>query len=392
MLSQETCDTVKATVGVLEQHGTTITSVFYHNMLSEHEELKNVFNDTNQTRGVQSTALAATVLAAAKSIENLETLLTQVVQIGHKHRALQVKPEHYPIVGKYLLGAIKEVLGDAASPEIMNAWAEAYDAIAKILISVEAGLYKEAKWDGWKAFVVTDREIEGENNVVFTVKPAKESGLDLGHISYVPGQYTTVKVHPTSNDALRHYSICSSTASKGLKFAVKRDINGRNKGLVSTYLFDRIRVGNQIMLSAPAGDFALDKKLIEQNDFPLVFLSSGIGATPLVAMMEQQVETNSARPLVWIQSSFNEKNQPFGSYVNALLRQCSKATSHAIHTETMPRISSETLSENIPSDADIYLCGSEKFVSDMLELLSKLGFSKDTIHYEPFGPKMAIPL
>lgn len=125
MLSQETRNIVRATVPVLEQHGVDITKTFYRNMLDDHKELLNIFNRVNQVKGAQPTALATTVLAAAKHIDNLEAILPHVEQIGHKHRALQIQPEHYPIVGKHLLNAIRQVLGDAASPEILNAWGEA---------------------------------------------------------------------------------------------------------------------------------------------------------------------------------------------------------------------------------------------------------------------------
>lgn len=121
MLSAGTREIIKATVPVLEEHGTEITTAFYKMMLSEHTELLNIFNKTNQMKGAQPTALATTVLAAAKHIDDLSVLLPHVRQIGHKHRALQIKPEHYPIVGEYLLKAIAKVLGDAATPAIINA-------------------------------------------------------------------------------------------------------------------------------------------------------------------------------------------------------------------------------------------------------------------------------
>ena len=75
------------------------------------------------------------------------------MQIAHKHVSLGILPEHYPIVGKYLLGAIKEVLGDAATDEIIEAWAQAYGMIAEIFISVEEDLYKAAEnKGGWRLF------------------------------------------------------------------------------------------------------------------------------------------------------------------------------------------------------------------------------------------------
>lgn len=353
MVSEQTRTIVKATVPVLEEHGTAITSVFYKNMLTDHKELLNIFNKTNQTRGLQPTALATTVLAAAKNIDDLSVLAPHVVQIGHKHRALQVKPEHYPIVGQYLLGAIKEVLGDAATDEILDAWKEAYGAIAQIFIDVEAGLYKQAAWSGWKPFKVMER-IKVSNDVVeFIVEPKPESGLNLDQLSFQPGQYLTVKTHPTDNgnqyDALRHYSICSSSVSSGLKFAVRREHGNGHEGLVSSFLHDHIRVGDEILLSAPAGDFSLNKDLITQNEKPLVLLSAGVGATPLVSMLEEQIATNPERPIVWIQSAFSREDQPFASQLNDLLNSSQNVTVHNVYTSTMPRITSEYLTEKLAS-------------------------------------------
>ena len=138
MLTVEQKAIISQTVPVLEQYGTQITKVFYETMFNAHPELLNVFNKTNQSQGRQQTALAMTVLAAAKHIDNLAALLPQVEQIGHKHRALQILPEHYPIVGENLLKAIKIVLGDAATPAIIDAWAVAYQQIADIFIGVAA--------------------------------------------------------------------------------------------------------------------------------------------------------------------------------------------------------------------------------------------------------------
>ncbi|CEP62634.1 flavohemoglobin LALA0_S06e00188g [Lachancea lanzarotensis] len=393
MLSEQTRSIVKATVPVLEQHGTTITSVFYKNMLSNHKELLNIFNKTNQSRGLQPTALATTVLAAAKNIDNLEVLLPHVVQIGHKHRALQVLPEHYPIVGENLLGAIKEVLGDAATDDIINAWAEAYGAIAQVFIDVEAGLYKGAAWSGWKQFKIAKRENVTNEIVEFTAVPSKDSGLDLSKPLFVPGQYVTVKTHPTNDDnkydALRHYSICSSSSNDGLKFAVKREQEAGHSGLVSTFLHDSVKEGDDIYLSAPAGDFMLDNELKKQNEVPLVLLSAGVGATPLVSMLEEQVKVNPERPIFWIQSAYNRERQPFVSRIEKLLDKCSNSSIESVYTQNMPRISSAYLSEKLPKNSDVYICGSFEFMSAIISMLKALEHSDERVHYEPFGPKMA---
>ena len=168
MLSQKTIDIIKSTVPVLEQHGVTITKTFYKNMFEKHPNLLNYFNRANQAKGRQQTALANTVYAAAAHIDNLQAIVPAVIQIAHKHRGLGILPEHYPIVGENLLGAIKEVLGDAATDEIINAWAEAYGVIADVFISVEEDLYQAAeKNNGWrlfKPFKVAKKE--RENDVV----------------------------------------------------------------------------------------------------------------------------------------------------------------------------------------------------------------------------------
>ncbi|RDY26702.1 bacitracin resistance protein BacA [Romboutsia weinsteinii] len=141
MLSQKTIDIVKSTVPALKEHGMEITTTFYKIMFRNNPEVKEMFNMDKQESGAQPKALAMTVLAAAQNIDNLEVLLPAVKKIGQVHVNTNVKPEHYPIVGKNLLLAIKEVLGDAATDEVLEAWGEAYGVIAKVFIDVETEIY-----------------------------------------------------------------------------------------------------------------------------------------------------------------------------------------------------------------------------------------------------------
>ncbi len=141
MLSQKTIEIVKSTVPVLKEHGLEITKTFYKTMFTNNPEVKEMFNMDKQESGEQPKALAMTILAAAQNIDNLEVLLPAVKKIGNIHVNSNVKPEHYPIVGKNLLLAIKEVLGDAATEDVLNAWAEAYEVIAKVFIDVEKDMY-----------------------------------------------------------------------------------------------------------------------------------------------------------------------------------------------------------------------------------------------------------
>ncbi|MDO5521930.1 MAG: globin domain-containing protein [bacterium] len=143
MLDQNTIEIIKSTVPALKAHGLDITTHFYKTMFTNNPEVKDFFDMEKQENGEQPKALAMTVLAAAQNIDNLGSLLPVVQKIGARHVELGIKPEHYPIVGQNLLIAIKDVLGDAATDEVMNAWAQAYGEIADVFIAVEKGIYAQ---------------------------------------------------------------------------------------------------------------------------------------------------------------------------------------------------------------------------------------------------------
>ena len=355
---------------------------FYQNMFAAHPELLDIFNKTNQTQGKQQTALATAVLAAAKHIDNLNAILPHVTQIAHKHRSLQIKPEHYPIVGKYLLGAIQEVLGEAATPEIINAWAEAYGAIADIFISVEKEMYQNAPWQGFTPFTVTDKRLVSEDIAEFTVQPQT---VTLPEIQ--AGQYITVQARPEAdgNLALRHYSLCSTHTAGSLKFAAKRDNNNGNHGLVSNYLHDHIHIGDTLNLSAPAGDF-----LWQDGKNPIVLLSAGVGITPILAMLEMQSRTNPQRPLIWIHATRNSQTHAFQEETNHLLAKMPTAQRHTLYRENGDNLDAAWLQANTPANADVYLCGSIHFMENLCGLFESLQRKEQKIYFEPFGPKMSM--
>lgn len=141
MLDQKTIEIIKSTVPVLQEKGVEITTHFYKTMFENNPEVKPMFDMGRQASGAQPIALATTVLAAAQNIERLEALLPAVQKIGQRHVEVGVKAEHYPIVGTHLLQAIKDVLGDGATEEVLEAWGKAYGVIADIFISVEKEIY-----------------------------------------------------------------------------------------------------------------------------------------------------------------------------------------------------------------------------------------------------------
>ncbi|WP_457858540.1 globin domain-containing protein [Psychrobacter pulmonis] len=392
MASPKTLEIVKATVPVLEEHGTAITTVFYKNMFNQHPELLDIFNETNQKLGRQQTALAMTVLAAAKHLDKLAVLLPQVTQISHKHRALQILPEHYPIVGHHLIGAIKEVLGEAANDDIIDAWTEAYDEIADVFIQLEKTMYEQEMWEGFAPFKITEKVEAATDIAAFTVVPANDD-IDLSKLSLSAGQYITVKTDPEDSDhlALRHYSLYSATSDKGIQFAVRRDNRNEHYGLVSNHLHDHLDVGDTILLSAPAGDFELNQDLIQQNDIPLVLVSAGVGVTPILSMLEAQVTANPKRPIVWVYACQNKEHHAFDSKVNELLAAADNVEKHIFYFEA-GQILDEAWLANLPKPADIYVCGSMMFMESIIDGLMALDHGVDSVHYEPFGPKMSLEL
>ena len=392
MASPKTLEIVKATVPVLEEHGTAITTVFYKNMFNQHPELLDIFNETNQKLGRQQTALAMTVLAAAKHLDKLAVLLPQVTQISHKHCALQILPEHYPIVGHHLIGAIKEVLGEAANDDIIDAWTEAYDEIADVFIQLEKTMYEQEMWEGFAPFKITEKVEAATDIAAFTVVPANDD-IDLSKLSLSAGQYITVKADPEDSDhlALRHYSLYSATSDKGIQFAVRRDNRNEHYGLVSNHLHDHLDVGDTILLSAPAGDFELNQDLIQQNDIPLVLVSAGVGVTPILSMLEAQVTANPKRPIVWVYACQNKEHHAFDSKVNELLAAADNVEKHIFYFES-GQILDEAWLANLPKPADIYVCGSMMFMESIIDGLMALDHGVDSVHYEPFGPKMSLEL
>ena len=140
-LSQTTILTVKATADVVAEHAEAITTKMYEILFTDHPELKTLFEDADS---MQHKKLAAAVAAYAANIDNLSILTKVVEKIVQSHVKSNVKPEHYPLVGASILKAIKEVLGDAATDEILAAWGEAYFFLADILITKEKELYTAA--------------------------------------------------------------------------------------------------------------------------------------------------------------------------------------------------------------------------------------------------------
>ncbi|MBD6616150.1 bacitracin resistance protein BacA [Komarekiella sp. 'clone 1'] len=141
MISQQTIDIVKSTAPSLKKHGQQITTRMYEIMFRNHPEIKEQFDMSAQADGSQPTRLATAVYGYATQIDNLPALKSMVEKIAHRHVQTHVLPEQYPIVGESLLQAMKDVLGKAATEEVMSAWTEAYQALSEVFINREHDIY-----------------------------------------------------------------------------------------------------------------------------------------------------------------------------------------------------------------------------------------------------------
>nr|WP_106784822.1 NO-inducible flavohemoprotein [Lysinibacillus timonensis] len=383
MLSQKTIDIIKSTVPVLEQHGLTITKTFYSNMFKAHPELLNLFNRANQLRGRQQTALANTVLAAAKYIDNLEPIVPVVMQISHKHRGLGILPNHYPIVGEHLLGAIKEVLGDAATDEIIDAWANAYGVIADVFISVEEDLYKTTEanggWRLFKPFKVAQKVEENDEVTSFYLVPEDGSSLP----AFQPGQYITVRVKVPGDEytSNRHYTLSQPANKNEYRISVKREDACDPKGVVSNYLHNDVKEGDLIDVSAPAGLFTLD-----QSNNPVLFVSGGIGVTPLNTMLQTM---EPGREVTFVHTARNKNVIAFQEQIENKVNELN-GKYRSFYSDSEGYITKEILAPYIQANTEIYTCGPTPFMETVISIAKELNIPDEKIHYEFFGPAMTI--
>ena len=386
MLSQQTIDIVKSTVPVLEQHGKTITTVFYKNMFAAHPELLNIFNHANQSKGRQQTALANTVYAAAAHIDNLEAIIPAVVQIAHKHVSLGIQKEHYPIVGYHLLGAIKEVLGDAATPEIIAAWGEAYEVIAGAFIGIEKDMYDntedaEGGWRTFKDFIIADKVQESEVITSFYLKPADGEKLP----TYKPGQYITVRFSIPGDEFTlnRQYSLSQAPGNDTFRISVKREDECVPNGKASVHLHNGLNVGDTIEVSAPAGDFYLDT----ESTTPVTLISGGVGITPMMAMYQTIANVSPERPVAFLHSARTRGHQAFHKVLNSLTETLPNTKYEVLYSEEGDGfINREFLAKHVAEGSDIYVCGPTPFMQAVISALVANGVAEDKIHFEFFGP------
>ena len=383
MLTKEQIELVKTTVPVLREHGVALISHFYKRMLSHNPELMQVFNMGHQRAGFQQQALAGAVLAYAENIENLPALLGAVAHIANKHVSVGIRAEHYPIVGKHLIASIKEVLGDAATPELIDAWTAAYMQLADVLIGAEKAIYDknavaEGGWTGWRFFKVAEKSKQTDNVTSFKLVP-----VDNGKMPEVKaGQYISVRVFVKGQDLIqpRQYTVVKADATS-LTIAVKKveAVEKSPAGMVSNTLHNDINEGDVVEVSFPVGEFNLP-----EGNGELCLLSAGIGITPLFAMLKEAVQKDPTRKISFVHVCKNKEAIPFREELALVVKE-GNVSFEVFETSEHGRPSEDFFKSLVSQGADYCICGPVPFMKLAASELVKNGVAENKIHAEKFG-------
>lgn len=391
---------ILATVPILKENGILLTTYFYNRMFTHNPELKNIFNMANQQTGKQQTALAMAVLAYAENIANPAVLMPVVDRIGQKHVSIDIRPEHYQIVGHHLLSSIKEVLRDVASPDIMEAWTLAYNQLAALMSGHEAHLYsnqtaKEHGWTGWRTFKVGRKEMESTEICSFYLYPA--DGGKVAH--HQPGQFISIKLFiPQLNiNQIRQYSLSNAPNGEYYRISVKRETAADldANGMISNQLHDAIAEGAHVELTSPAGSFILPDHL----EAPVMLISGGVGLTPFMSMLQHLTKQEAKHPITWIHGCRNEAVHAFREQVNELVNAHDHVEQHVFYNVRTAQNQEAGIYEGYLDinalknlshhpETKYFICGPSIFIQKQFKDLKDLGIDPEAIFFEEFGPQV----
>ncbi len=287
----------------------------------------------------------------------------------------------------YLPGRRREQLQRALRiPALSAGWKDSFQALlAEHAASTPA-------WAGFRLLQVSRVDSECTGVVSLTLQASDGSSLPAA----LPGQFLTLRVRVDSNapPLLRNYSISSAPGTRAYRVSIKREVNGR----VSSFLHRFVRAGDTLEVGAPRGDFTL-----ETGDGPVVLLSAGIGATPVLAMLHALSSASSTREVWWIYGARNRSDHPFAQESRDIMRTLAHCRSHIAYSQPGPedrlgsdydsagRLSLDLLDQlSVPHNADFYLCGPSAFLRSFTAGLQERGTAETQIHSELFGPGASI--
>jgi ferredoxin-NADP reductase len=238
---------------------------------------------------------------------------------------------------------------------------------------------------GFRALAVT--EIEHESADVISITMRSTDGKPLPQA--LPGQYVVLRLQPAAGarPLFRSYSLSGPLSTERYRISVKLEPHG----VGGTYLHEHVRVGDSLDVSAPRGTFTL-----QSGERPVVLLSAGIGATPVLAMLYALATARSARQVMWLHAARDGEHHPFASEVRCLMRTLANARSFVCYSRPGSRdkpgdqfdaaghLSRSIFDElGLPADADVYLCGPTRFMADMKQALASM--APERIHVELFN-------
>ncbi len=395
MLNPQQKDIILATLPVVATNLQTIVNKFYLRVFSNHPELKNLFNQTNQKNGFQQQALANSIASFVTNYDSLSKIKPMLVQIANKHVSLGISKDMYQIVGDNLMAAIGEVLQNILTPEIADAWLSMYWVIANTLIELEQELYQQLEITA-KDFLTTHSVVRRENESENTFSIYLMSKNDNKTHKYLAGQYVSIKVPLTDKThQFRQYSIPDVPDDNTFRITIKYNNSDPSElGVISKILYKNATLGSEWQLSKPAGNFTL-----KHTQKKVIFLSAGIGITPVFSMLKHLIKDNSNTEIQFIHLTNNSHYHTFKTelaniqdirlktyivYSNPKKEDIYGVDYHS--TEIFNIIHHK---EFICSDANYYLCGSSEFMQQNKQKLINLGIKPSNIYSEAFEPNIS---
>jgi ferredoxin-NADP reductase/MOSC domain-containing protein YiiM len=276
---------------------------------------------------------------------------------------------------------------DALSP----GWRSSLEALLQSQTSGNAGLVPEAAAHpapaGFRPLRVT--AIDHESADVLSLTMGSPNGQPLPMA--LPGQYVVVRLQPAAGGPplFRSYSLSGPLSTERYRISVKMEPNGA----AGTYLRQHLPVGDALDVSSPRGSF-----ILKPGERPVVLLSAGIGATPVLAMLYALAATRSTRQVLWLYAARDQEHHPFANEVRHLMLALTHGRSYVCYSRPGSRdkmgedfdatghLSRSVFDQaGVPRDADVYLCGPNRFMADMKEALATLGVAPERIHAEIFN-------
>jgi ferredoxin-NADP reductase len=243
-------------------------------------------------------------------------------------------------------------------------------------------------WQGFRTLTVT--RIDRESDSVRSVTLADPDGAPVPGAR--PGQYLTLRLQPDGQDrsVLRNYSLSGPPDADYYRISVKREPHGTASG----YLHTHLRVGDQLQIAAPRGTFILDP-----SQAPVLLISVGVGATPMLAMLHALAQEHSEREIWWLHGARSSGEDCFAAEARALLGSLPNVRTHICFSrpastdlegrdfDSAGRLSAAALAQlDPPREAEAYLCGPIPFMDEISAALAAAGFDASRVHTEPFGP------